>query len=657
MEDTTGSSRTKDATGGALPNGAPETRPKVATGSTRPKDGTSSTRTKVADEYVRVFELLGISDVQKVQVLARLLHSLWDVSEKLDHHMATTGGAIHVAVSRMCDADNPRAAPQHRWIRLYDRLGFFSDGDEHAGRIVNIGLSYAYRHKEVNSLTAANAVLLRSGSAAPAFDADFMSDGDSGQQPVPEGGVVVSRPTVAPGLSGNLFVEPSTSTQRLDDQYMVSPMPVDEAPPLAGASAKHLELRDLPSEAAAEPVLPEGGVVLQRHSNGIGAIGALDGDVNDGGIVVVTRVLMSHPPGQAPAAKIQASQALNSDYLPEPPGGGREAEAPKVVSNVQPVVVPNAESLKCITAVLQSLADRKDIREVLQQLVIDSLLCLARIKSGSAAGSGFASSSASTEQAWSTVRTILHRWWRVWEVAPDGYMQAPPAGTVAFIAHPTRPILSSRWAINVDMETINPVIQQLEVKSGRYFNKEKLPTLVSVSRFGPNVRGVICLSVATSLLIACKEDLFCTIVSDLVAQGRVPAGKKVPLLAATRHDFETAALDAPEVLVPHVMDQAVDRVVQHNDTTTSVLELPDGLAAGGMEEIPIDDLHKEMDLLLTQEQEQDAAANRALRISLRRRARPADMPSPRTTAVGEENTLGGSSQTAARAPAPLSPTM
>ncbi|KAK1868749.1 hypothetical protein I4F81_011232 [Pyropia yezoensis] len=161
------------------------------------------------------------------------------------------------------------------------------------------------------------------------------------------------------------------------------------------------------------------------------------------------------------------------------------------------------------------------------------------------------------------------------------------------------------------MEVINAVIQKLEVKSGRYFDKHNLPTVVSVSRFGPNVRGVIGVSVATLLLVATKEQMFCTIVSDVMAHGRVPTMSKIPLLAATRHDFETAALEDPEVLVSDVLDQGADhRVADDADAAAPALVMADAI-----EETPVEDLEKEMDLLLAQEKEQERASNRSHRIA------------------------------------------
>lgn len=97
-------------------------------------DADGSSASKVGDEYVSFFHTLGILDVHKVQHLARLLQTLYELVAKLDGHLAPTGSAIRVAVSRLCEAENPLSAPQHRWIRAFDRLGFFSDSDDHASR-------------------------------------------------------------------------------------------------------------------------------------------------------------------------------------------------------------------------------------------------------------------------------------------------------------------------------------------------------------------------------------------------------------------------------------------------------------------------------------------------------------------------------------------
>lgn len=628
-----------DARGGARPIDADGgTVPKDSTDGARTNDGAGCARSKVADEYVRVFELLSIPDVQKVQVLARLLQSLYDVTTKLDGHLATTGGAIHVAVSRMCEADNPLAAPQHRWIRIFDRLGFFSDGDEHACRIVNIGLSYAYRHKEVNVLTAANALRLRAGAASPVPDGDQITGHGAGQQQVPEGGIVVGR---RPGMSPPIGGDSSTLPPAGADQPTLPPPGVNVRPPLDGQGP--WDEGDAGSGGDAGLVRPEGGLVVRRHHDASGAGETVDDDVSPGGIIVATRA-----PGRQPDAVPAGSRPTLLG--PNLSGDGEDAEASRIVSRVQPVVTPSDASIKCVSAVLEALRERQDIRHVLQQLVIDSLLCLGRLKGESAHVSASASAVAVGETGWSAVRAILYRWWPVWEVSAGDDMQRPPPGTVGYIAHPSRPILSSRWAIHVNMEAINAVIQNLQVKSGRYFDKNKLPPVVSVSRFGPNVRGVIVVSVATLLLVATKEDMFCTIVSDLMAQGRVPTMNKIPLLAATRHDFETAALEAPEVLVPDVPEPGVDHpAADHSDAAGPTLGMADGI-----EETPIEDLEKEMDLLRAQEEEQERASNRAHRIAVRRLSRPAEEPKQDVPAGVVENLP--TSSAAPTAPTPSSPT-
>jgi len=60
----------------------------------------------------------------------------------------------------MCEGDSAIVAFQNRSIRIIDRIGFFSDEDEHASRVVNRGLSFAYRKKELDA--AAKAIALRS---------------------------------------------------------------------------------------------------------------------------------------------------------------------------------------------------------------------------------------------------------------------------------------------------------------------------------------------------------------------------------------------------------------------------------------------------------------------------------------------------------------
>ncbi|KAK1868748.1 hypothetical protein I4F81_011231 [Pyropia yezoensis] len=412
--DATGSARTaeagggtapEDATGGAQPKDADgDTAPKDSTGGAPANNGAGSTRSKVPDEYVRVFELLSIPDAQKLQVLARLLQSLYDITTKLEGHLAATGGALHVAVSRMCEADNPLSPPQHRWIRIYDRLGFFSDGDEHACRVVNIGLSYAYRHQELNALTAANALRVRRAAASPLSGGEQIRGCGTGQQQVPEGGVVLGRRPATLRASPPIRGDSSALPPSKANQPTVPASGVNASARPDGHAP--FDNGDVGSGVEAGLILPEGGLVVRRHINEDGAGEAVDDDVTAGGIIVATRAPLRQPDtvatGRGPAL-----------LGPDNSGSGGDVEVNKVVSSVQPVVTPSASSIKCISAVLEALRERQDIRQVLQQLVIDGLLCLGRLKGGSAFGSASASAATGGEAGWSAVRAILYRWWPI----------------------------------------------------------------------------------------------------------------------------------------------------------------------------------------------------------------------------------------------------
>lgn len=156
------------------------------------EDDGASGAPKVGPEYVRFFQSLGIGDRQKGFSLGRLLQDFFTVAAKLDGHLASYGATLHVAVSRMCEGDSPTDAPQHRWIRVLDRLNFFGDEDDHASRVINIGLSYAYRHKEVNVLPDANSLLLRE-LRPPATGDQEVDTAPADPGLIPDGVVVVAR--------------------------------------------------------------------------------------------------------------------------------------------------------------------------------------------------------------------------------------------------------------------------------------------------------------------------------------------------------------------------------------------------------------------------------------------------------------------------------
>lgn len=153
------------------------------------------------------------------------------------------------------------------------------------------------------------------------------------------------------------------------------------------------------------------------------------------------------------------------------------ADAVKLFQKTQPVVTPSEPAVTCITAVLDSLRERQDIRDVLRLWLTDSLLCLSRLRSAVAMAPHDGSKHENKEVDWVSVNTLLNCWWPIWE-APNEEMVCPPPGTVGFLAHPTRRVQSTKWAFDVDMGSINAAIRQLLVNSSRYFDKCKLPGTV-----------------------------------------------------------------------------------------------------------------------------------------------------------------------------------
>lgn len=115
---------------------------------------------KISPQYVRFFEILGFTDAVKVQTLAHYLHTFYEMATHLDAHLLPVGASLPARVGCVIEPEDPRAAPQHRWIRVFDRLGFFTNNCAHAARVVSVGMSFAYRHNELNLLTAASTLRL-----------------------------------------------------------------------------------------------------------------------------------------------------------------------------------------------------------------------------------------------------------------------------------------------------------------------------------------------------------------------------------------------------------------------------------------------------------------------------------------------------------------
>lgn len=622
---------------------------------------------KVGAQYGRFFQTLGINDGPKVQTLARLLKRFYIVAKQLDNHLAPVGATLHSAVSRMVQSDDPRAPPQHRWIRIVDRLEFFGDADDHASRVVNVGLSYAYRHQEVHDLTATNA--LRLSNVLPGA-------GDGVHPPIaaaalpqpPTGGVVVAErrrgPLPSPPSGGQAGAVDAGGTPR-GDPPLAATDDVSLAVPPEGVVVRR-DGDGLVQNGNDSPQVA-GAVLAQQAGGAPDAAASVDMDalLQDGGIVVARRLLGPEDAGGGPAVE---GSTLSGN--PAAPGVAVRSviflddAAAQVVSSSQPLVTPSAAALNCVNTVLDVMKVRQDVRGVLEQLVIDSLLCFARLHGGVAVNGSSGVPAADDSVTWKTVRKIAHRWWPVWEGPASSGKPLPPPGTVSYLSHPCRAVRSSKWAIEVDMTGVNDAIRALDVDSERYFEKSNLPERECVARLGPkcvNTVAPLGTSVATLLLMGTKEASFCNVLNELVAVGRAPAPKSIPVVAATCHEFETAGLDDPDVVVPVAQapsaattmsrDEAVlprsarasvadpaAPVMGRRDVVNAAVPADDadavepaeaadsdeGRAArdGDLDELAMMDRYNEMEQLLAEEKEAEAAASRARRLAVRRLSRP-----------------------------------
>lgn len=404
-------------------------------------------KAKVPPQFLRFFETLGVAEPLKVQTLARLLRSFHHVAAQLDAQLALVGASLHSALSRMVNTESPLAPPQYRWIRVVDRLGFFNDSDLYAGRLVSNGMSYAYRHNELDVLAAANALRLidRRQSVAPE---DPRASGDQPPLLVPPGGIVIPRP-------------PTSGDQGPPAESSLSRPPI--LPPGSGS---------WPHPDGGGLLVPPGGIVVGRPGAGVenndasppgsspagelhkdaGSTPVLaDGQLQPGGVVVAVRDRSNSPAVLATVAGVEVS--VSNAAQPRGVVQVDSVPAPPILSSV-PVVNPSDVAVECVTTVIDGLRDREDVRDVLHRLVCDSLILLSRLHGRSGAGVAVEEDAVNSQLTWSVVRKVVYRWWPVWEAADgEGGKQGPtpPPGTVSYLSHPNRPGKFSRWAIDVDI--------------------------------------------------------------------------------------------------------------------------------------------------------------------------------------------------------------
>jgi len=565
------------------------------------------------DEYLEFFRSLGLTNNTKVAFLGRQLQTFYEIATTLDEHLSPTGAALHTAISRMCLPDNPLHAPHHRWIRVHDRLGFFSDEDEHSSRIVNVGLSYAYRHKELDALADANALQLErlrlkaplSGAGAPPSPrAPSCASGD--ETDVPIGGTCLRH-----GLPGAVGGASTEADAGANGAVVVNTGEEDE--------------RDGTGDGDGDLDVPLGGSLL-RSSAGATAHDGDDLVPEEGGLVIARRTAGDAPGGRTPPP---------DDLVVEVVAVTRSTRAES-----QPSLAPSSTAIRCIKEVLTSVSQRTDAKDVLRRLLCDGLLCWARLHHSQQSNEAEAVKK-NVATGWPAVRALLARFWPTWQVADGEPGRMPPAGSVANNSHAGRPTHSGKWAIAVDMSAVNPIICSMATKSQRYFKKGMLPAVFEVGRMGAHHKPPLPTTVACMLVVGTWEDAFCSILKHLALAGRSPARQVSPLVVAACHNFETAGLEES----PTPQDGAVesdDGSDDGDDTGDESLVGGSGLAsAGGASsagppaqrverewEATKEQRQREIDELLRAEKTAQVVASRAKRIEIRRQTRSSAESAP-----------------------------
>lgn len=100
----------------------------------------------------------------------------------------------------------------------------------------------------------------------------------------------------------------------------------------------------------------------------------------------------------------------------------------------------------------------------------------------------------------------------------------------------------------VDMTGVNPVLRDVAIESGRFFQKDGLPSVETVVRLFRKKALKLTVVVAAMLLLATKEERYSSILSDLAFTGRAAVRKSAPLSSASRNEFYSASVLSPAAM-------------------------------------------------------------------------------------------------------------
>ncbi|OSX75829.1 hypothetical protein BU14_0219s0029 [Porphyra umbilicalis] len=577
--------------------------------------------------YLQFFEHLDITEQKKLPFLCSLLRNLYDAASKLDLHLAPYGAALHCAVSRMVVSVNPEEAPTHHWIRVVDRLEFFTDANTHSERIVNLGLAYAYRHLEADALAEASALLLRKAQPAASRKEPPTEGG------LPRGGAIVSTTTANPAAAtaGRSDMEPGRIDGGDDGQEEVVPaggrviftngQTSGHAPDDGG------DKEEDDGGGEDEGLVPQSGLFVSvpgsagvaGRTRTMGGRGSADDETDS-----ASRRAMATAAEATDSADLDAADDGDAGFIP-----------PHVLHDHQPTVHPPASAVKVVVSVLRTVINKADGKDVLRKLLGDGVLCLARSRSEPSAAPGIPRLTGSKADA-AAIQRMCRAWWPHWKAPQDLGSTKPPDGTLAFLLNRKRLAASSRWAILVDLAGIISALEDMSFQSSALFKKDKLPAVECVQRVSGKSPMKMTVVIACLLLMVTKEEQFSTILTDLAFAGRADVNKNAPLTAASRHEFYTAGL-APSASEGNVISRTGSA---SNSGPADVPAFEDGLPQNITEE------YASMASDVAVDNSKEAARRRAQRVELlksRPRARGARPPvarKPRTASAANPGAGG-----------------
>lgn len=567
--------------------------------------------------FMQFYSHLGIEDETQLVFLSTMLRAVFDATSKLDRHLAKYGASLHCAVSRMVVSKNPREAPSHRWIRVLDRLGFFTDGDKHAERIINIGMSFAYRQLEVDALADANAVLLRQ-----ALPSKTVANGEGGSALRPGGAVgSTSIGDKAAAAAADLPAVLDNDLREGEEATLPTGGLVVSADPAPSDGAGGGDRGD-----GGEPPLPLGGMVVSSNTDGQlpttgvrpSSLGAAGG--GGGGHSALDGGRAKAPPdhGEWEGGEHDQGDADADD------GGGAGPVPSHVVHERQPTVLPPASAVAVVASVIQDVASRSGGPDVLRKLFDDSILCVARTGPPTPSHRGLVCPTGSKAD-WAAVTRMCTGWWPQWIATPD-VPTLPPVGTVSRRLFKNRLARTSRWVLMVDMEAINKTLDDISVRSSRFFPKTKLSAVDEVVRINATSAMRLPVVVAAMLLLCTKEDRFAGVLSELASVGRVDINKAAPLHQASRHEFSSSGL-APASTTSH-QGAPSRRPSPPDASTVAAAVLHDGV------DVNMDEKYADMELALHNEGVSVAALNRADRMRKMRASQTVLYQSTRPAPIG-----------------------